>query len=175
MKKGKLLKERLGIPVKDFDSWWSAHEELHHLTGCVHGCIIDLDFSSHLYLNPYDGTVASYFALSEQDKLVYPNVASLLSAHRPEMLPGLQALAASAPTELVAASSAIPQALASFTDTDIHAEGVPVTDTSMYPLSKRLAVLQMIRDHHFIGKWYDHFLDESAIASGVPQLHSGKD
>lgn len=30
--------------------------------GCIHGCIIDIDFYNHIMLNPYDGTVSFYYS-----------------------------------------------------------------------------------------------------------------
>lgn len=47
--------------------------------GSVHGCIIDIDFFNHLYLNPYDGTLTPYFASDITNKLVYENLPDLLS------------------------------------------------------------------------------------------------
>ncbi|PGA45610.1 hypothetical protein, partial [Bacillus pseudomycoides] len=46
--------------------------------GTIHGCIVDIDFFNHIYVNPEDGTVTPYFASSIVDKYIYPNVKALL-------------------------------------------------------------------------------------------------
>ena len=57
-------------------------------SGHVHGCIIDLDYSNHVFFNPYDGTITPYFGTDRVFKYVYENTASLISDRIPEMLPG---------------------------------------------------------------------------------------
>jgi hypothetical protein len=54
-------------------------------SGNIHGCIIDIDFFNHVYLNPNDGEISQYFATSIVDKYFYPDIKSLLSAHMPEL------------------------------------------------------------------------------------------
>ncbi len=46
--------------------------------GTIHGCIIDIDFYNHLYVNPLDALITPYFARSITEKYVYKNVRSLL-------------------------------------------------------------------------------------------------
>ena len=46
--------------------------------GRIHGCIIDIDFYNHVFLNPLDGKITAYYATSMVDKKVYRNIASLL-------------------------------------------------------------------------------------------------
>lgn len=55
-------------------------------TGTVHGCIVDIDFSSHLYVNPYDGMVTPYFAVDMVNKIVYPDLRLLLLNHVPALV-----------------------------------------------------------------------------------------
>ena len=40
-------------------------------SGSIHGCIVDIDWFNHIYLNPFDGKVTPYFALNTTDKLVF--------------------------------------------------------------------------------------------------------
>ena len=54
-------------------------------TGYIHGCIVDISFFSHVYLNPYDGKVTSYWAESIIGRSVYPDVQSLLIDKEPDM------------------------------------------------------------------------------------------
>lgn len=47
-------------------------------SGYIHGCIIDIDFYNHIYINPLDGTITPYSAESMVEKHVYNNTISLL-------------------------------------------------------------------------------------------------
>ena len=49
-------------------------------TGTVHGCIVDIDFFKHVYLNPFDGKVTPYFAFNITDKVVFDNMILLLES-----------------------------------------------------------------------------------------------
>lgn len=60
-------------------------EEIRKLggAGTIHGCIIDIDWYNHIYLNPIDLTVTGYWALNMIDKIVYPDVPTLLETKCP--------------------------------------------------------------------------------------------
>lgn len=49
-------------------------------SGRIHGCIIDIDFFRHIYLNPFDGTITPYRAFSMYSWEGFPSVPALLSA-----------------------------------------------------------------------------------------------
>lgn len=53
--------------------------------GKIHGCIVDIDYLNHLYINPFDGTITPYFALSMTHKLFYENYPSLLKDKCPSL------------------------------------------------------------------------------------------
>ncbi len=53
--------------------------------GRIHGCIIDIDFYNHVYVNPIDHKITSYYALDMSDKWVYSSVAALLKDNNQEM------------------------------------------------------------------------------------------
>ena len=59
-------------------------------TGRIHGCIIDLDFFNHIYLNPLDMKITGYSALNIINKKVYPNILSLLKNECPMMYANYQ-------------------------------------------------------------------------------------
>ena len=54
-------------------------------TGKIHGCIIDIDYFNHLYINPIDHKITPYFAYDMIRKQVYPNIGMLLKEKRPEL------------------------------------------------------------------------------------------
>ena len=53
--------------------------------GAIHGCIIDINFYNHVYVNPFDGTLAGYWASNIIDKIIYPTIPALLKARCPEL------------------------------------------------------------------------------------------
>ncbi len=54
-------------------------------TGKIHGCIVDIDFCNHIYINPLDLTITGYSALDMIRKTVYPSIPALLEEQCPEL------------------------------------------------------------------------------------------
>lgn len=46
--------------------------------GRIHGCIIDIDYYSHIHVDPLSGLITPYFASNIKNKLVYPSIELLL-------------------------------------------------------------------------------------------------
>lgn len=130
--------------------------------GTVHGCIVDLDFYSHIYLNPIDGTVTPYYAESISRKWVYGSVRELLETHCPGMLKRVSRV----DHEIVPlldgavmedAKSAVPQY---------------ITDTSMYEPSRIIKALQYTTDGNVIRTWYEKLdRDEYSIHTTANNYH----
>lgn len=51
--------------------------------GTIHGCIIDIDWENHIYINPVDMSITGYWALDVINKVVYPDIPSLLKVECP--------------------------------------------------------------------------------------------
>ena len=156
----------LKIPKKkqlSFDEWYTERKSWFNLSGKIHGCIVDIDWSNHIYINPYDGTVVSYNAASMYDKNVYKNTRSLLSAQRPEMLASFDELISKNKTDshtaLLVQNEGVHNPLLVQTD-DISQESVKVYDYDMYAISNRLKPLQAIYDIKWIQVWYDDVLHD---------------
>ncbi len=124
--------------------------------GRVHGCIVDLDFWNHLYLNPYDGTLVPYFAHSMCDKYVYKNVESLLADKRPDMLSSFRNLLSGGCNLLGDNKNVIHREVSSVSRD--NREFVRSYETDMYAVSNRLRALQRIYDYKYVGVWYDEVL-----------------
>lgn len=60
--------------------------------GHIHGCIIDIDFTNHVYVNPLDLTVTAYWASDMVQKVVYSNIPSLLKGQCPQLYANYQKL-----------------------------------------------------------------------------------
>ena len=75
-------------PLKKYTAYQeSIADEIRKIggRGWIHGCIIDIDYYNHVYVNPVDMTVRSYWALDIINKLVYPTVPALLKNNCPEL------------------------------------------------------------------------------------------
>lgn len=53
--------------------------------GNIHGCIIDIDFYNHVYVNPIDKKITAYYASDIVNKVVYSDVPALLKKECPTM------------------------------------------------------------------------------------------
>ncbi|MBE6879345.1 MAG: DUF4116 domain-containing protein [Ruminococcaceae bacterium] len=54
-------------------------------SGKIHGCIVDVSWFSHIYINPFDGKVTPYWALDICSRVVYDNLQLLLEAREPTL------------------------------------------------------------------------------------------
>ena len=73
-------------PLKKYTDYQnSISKEINKIGGCgrIHGCIIDIDYYNHIYVNPTDLTITGYWASDIINKLVYPNVPALLESKCP--------------------------------------------------------------------------------------------
>lgn len=66
---------RISEEVKRFGGW-----------GTVHGCIVDISFLTHIYVNPYDGKVSFYYAWDTMSRKPYQSVQKLLESEEPGLL-----------------------------------------------------------------------------------------
>lgn len=148
--------------ILPYETWRESYREQYTFSGKVHGCIIDIDYFNHIYLNPYDGSIAPYSAPSMYMKYIYKNVPSLIATQRPEMLPAFnRAIDKSTDKEstaLVLADAKEKWMLSVLEKHEIDTYNVPVTDASLYNLSNRMKQLQEIYDHHLVVVWYDNVL-----------------
>ena len=60
--------------------------------GRIHGCIIDINFFNHVYVNPVDLTVTGYWTSDIIQKVVYPNIPFLLKEQCPQLYTNYQKL-----------------------------------------------------------------------------------
>lgn len=159
-----------------YEVWSKIYSEQHSFSGKVHGCIVDIDYSNHIYLNPYDGSIAPYSAPSMYMKYVYKNIASLIATQRPEMLPAFNRTIESSTdkktTALILADTTEKRTLSVLEQNEIDTYNVPVTDVSMYDVSNRMKQLQKIYDHHLVVVWYDNILPNYELKGERKQSQS---
>ena len=144
-------------------------------SGCVHGCIVDIDWFNHVYLNPFDGKVAPYFALNTTDKLVFKDMESLLkSSPCPPLLHSGESMLAR--FNVMAKEERLP-VLSRKANKKWELATVPqvVLDRSMYEPSRIMRSIQYIFDQNVLRVWNDAILavddnDESQTLPGASKL-----
>lgn len=60
--------------------------------GKIHGCIVDIDWYNHIYVNPEDAKIVGYWAEDMVNKLVYPDIPTLLKKQCPVLYENYQKL-----------------------------------------------------------------------------------
>ena len=128
--------------------------------GTIHGCIVDIDFYNHLYLNPIDGSVTPYNAESMVSKHVYSNVASLLKYCAPQLYENYIHLLEERHDDN-GSTSAIVGA-----DDAIDNATVFVPDTDMYRVSKIIKGLQFTTKFNVVRLWNYSWADEASEEAG---------
>ncbi len=167
-----------------FSKYWEAIYKIsdfvkgiapNEISARVHGCIVDLDFFNHIYLNPLDGTVTPYSAESMFKREPYKNLASLISGQMPHLLPAFKKKQQADPNSYALAEVSTPSALIALTDDEVIACNEIVYDTDMYAVSNKLKALQLIYDYHIIAVWYDTLLSQQKTLDATDDRHASDD
>lgn len=58
--------------------------------GRIHGTIVDIDYFNHIYINPHDLKITSYYAESMVNKIVYRSIIDLIEHRYPTLLPNVE-------------------------------------------------------------------------------------
>lgn len=120
-------------------------------TGTVHGCIVDIDFFNHIYVNPIDGTITPYYATSIIDKYVYKDIATLLLQQRKDLHDNY--------LKLLRGKSEGVKLLKGKTKVESIEISRFVPETHMYNPSRIMKSLQYLTEVNVIRIWNDHIMD----------------
>lgn len=120
-------------------------------TGTIHGCIVDVDYYNHIFVNPQDGTITPYHALSITEKYVFQNVDALLKNDCPFLYENYLKLCAEEKNSLSVLNISTLQS-----DTEIAKF---VAETYMYNPSRVMKTLQYLTEVHVIRVWNDKVLN----------------
>ena len=107
--------------------------------GTIHGCIVDIDFYNHIFLNPVDGKITGYWASDIINKEIYPSVESLLKANCPQLYVKYKQLLTNKTSKKL---SIIPVAKAS-----ISASPISYTSTDIYKMSRQMKRMQKLQSN----------------------------
>jgi hypothetical protein len=156
-------KNILGIDVGSFKKWYRERGQHYRMSGRIHGCIVDLDTMNHIYVNPYDGKITPYYALSMYDKDVYINVKSLLADQMPEFLESFEKLALDSKKNELSVTNNLNNIVLISSNDIVSKKTKKEYSYDMYAVSNRLKPLQKIYDHKLIQVWYDDILGDDKL------------
>lgn len=130
--------------------------------GTVHGCIVDVDFYNHIYVNPQDGTITPYYATSIIDKYVYNDVGTLLMENRQDLYYNY--------SKLLDCDTKNLELLNGESKAESIATSQFVLETHMYRLSRIMRSLQYLTEVNVIRIWNDRIMDiQPCIEDGTRQ------
>lgn len=128
-------------------------------SGSIHGCIVDIDWFNHIYLNPFDGKVTPYFAWNKTEKMMFENVELLLSSSPlpPRLSDGESMLARYLSTP--SREKRLPiLSRASSKEWELTVVPQVVLDRSMYEPSRIMRSIQYLFDQNVLRIWNDTIL-----------------
>lgn len=120
-------------------------------SGTIHGCIVDIDFFNHIYVNPYDGSVTPYYAASTVDKYNYRDIGDLLLAERKDLYKNYE--------KLLEDNNCIE--VKQITDRNILSANTVnyIEDTLMYKPSKMMKSIQYLTEINIIRVWNENIVN----------------
>ena len=126
--------------------------------GTIHGCIVDVDFYNHLYVNPLDGSIIPYHAYSMVEKYVYDNIPSLLKYKCPQLYKNYKRLSYDATTGNTVSIVKVHD--------KISKSWIFNDDTDMYRASRLIKGLQFTTKYNIVRLWNDTIAGESSVEKG---------
>lgn len=112
--------------------------------GTIHGCIIDIDYYNHIYVNPIDLTITGYWASDIIYKIVYPSVPSLLEDRCPSIFNRYTKFLKSSSKNLLVSKQKV--------DTSLPQR---YFDTDIYKSSREIRKMQKLNSN-ILSSWYEN-------------------
>lgn len=121
--------------------------------GIIHGCIVDVDWYSHIFLNPFDGKISAYVAEDMVNKMVFPDIQTMLIG-TPFELRYRKAID-SGKINILSKKNSAGEALAKVPEVFL--------DTTMYTLSRTALSVQYLINKGVVRIWNDEVLGVNKI------------
>ncbi len=112
--------------------------------GTIHGCIIDIDFYNHIYVNPTDGKITAYFAEDMVEKEIYSNIGLMLRSCNPSFYVKYN--------ELIEKDQQAKMLLKSSRKTELESQ--IYLETDIYKASRVISKMQKL-ESNIISTWID--------------------
>ena len=114
-------------------------------SGHIHGSIIDIDYYNHLYVNPIDMKITSYWASDIVNKHVYPTLSALLKDKCPKLYNKY--------LKLIKGKKSNPLVV-NQVKSDVDLLPQEYLDTSIYKASNEIKKMQKLQSN-LLTTWYD--------------------
>ena len=114
--------------------------------GTIHGAIIDISFSTHIYVNPYDLSLTYYWASNIINKSVYKSLSHLLEKREPKLYLAYKNL-------LEKNKSSLDLTIFNHNNLDSSKMVVTYLDTDIYKASLQIKKMQRL-DNNVLAVWY---------------------
>jgi len=118
--------------------------------GTIHGCIVDIDFYNHIYLNPFDLTITPYSAEDVTEREVFKNVPSLLRFSCKELYSNYK-------KRLLLKKEFYEKALVIKEGQEIEKRTIK-DDSNIYKISKVIKNMQYIFRYGIVRSWNEKIL-----------------
>ena len=141
----------LKTPLEKYSAYQKQYSDLVKKIGglgFIHGCIVDIDFVNHIYINPLDSTVTGYWAADIITKIVYPSIPKLLKQNRPDLYDKYLKL-------LTEGDKAY---LAKGNNLNLVSKAQPYFDTEIYKASRVVKKMQRL-DNGILSIWPEQLQD----------------
>jgi hypothetical protein len=126
--------------------------------GRVHGCIVDIDFWNHVYLDPFTGRLKFYFATSIDDRTEYEHIDTLLWKHAPQLLASYESL--------LKERTGDKMPLVKRGEDVSAVEAIRKADTLMYRPSNVIFSIQRLFESNVIRVWNEDVFANKDLAVG---------
>ena len=139
-------------------------------TGKIHGCIVDISFLSHIYVNPYDGKMTPYWAWDITARRPFANVEKLLEKKEPRLLQQFYVENQKDELPLIGTKS-------SSKPVKYKQAALPtwVFGTEIYEPSRIMKAIQFVWEQNVIRIWNDDVLSEKGQKQSLLPLGTRRD
>lgn len=116
-------------------------------SGYIHGCIVDIDYYNHVYVNPVDMKVTGYWALDITFKKVYPTIPELLKNNCPSLYANY--------IKLLKENSKNWSVFEKSESSKLTLLPQVYLDTDIYKASREIKKMQKINSSNILTIWYE--------------------
>lgn len=150
-------------PYTEYQKKVSAKIKMMGGDGRIHGCIVDIDYYCHVYVNPFDGSVTPYYAEDTVEKWAYPDILSLLKERKPELYTKIQESSSQKNGGALEILNLKPEQ---------HGKSVYVSSEEIYDYSWMIYELQRVVYNKIIRTWDERIINNKGKFSSYDDSES---
>lgn len=127
--------------------------------GTIHGCIVDISYFSHIYVNPFDGKITAYWALDTFSRKPYETIQLLLEQHEQPLLKRFKEEYKNENLPLLESKM-----MAQKQSTELVSVPEWMFGNDIYAPSRVMRAIQYVWEQNVIRIWNDDILEETDSA-----------